>query len=184
MTRVETAATAHTPSTATEFDYDAMGRVKHHRQIGAQVYPMEYGYNLAGQLTSEKYPSGKVVAIGYDAKGRLANIADQSRTYRNGLQYQQHGGALSQMSFGNGTTQSFGFNDRLQMTNQTLSRSSEVMQKYDYGFGQIDASGNLDTTKNNGQLARIESYIGTNARGLMYFVKVTGKLKIGFQTKI
>jgi hypothetical protein len=65
------------------------------------------------------------------------------------------------MSFGNGTTQSFTMNDRLQMTNQTLARGSETLQKYDYGYGQIDANGNLDLTKNNGQLAKVESQIGT-----------------------
>ncbi len=47
------------------------------------------------------------------------------------------------------------------MSGQTLSRGAEVLQKYDYGYGQIDAAGNLDITKNNGQLAKIESYIGT-----------------------
>jgi len=47
------------------------------------------------------------------------------------------------------------------MTNQTLSKGTEVLQKYDYGYGQIDGSGNVDTTKNNGQLGRIESHIGT-----------------------
>ena len=41
-----------------------------------------------------------------------------------------------------------------------MSRGSEVLQKYDYGYGQIDANGNLDTTKNNGQLSRVESHIG------------------------
>ena len=152
-----------TPSTATEFDYDKMGRVAKHRQsIGTQTYALEYGYNLARQLVSEKYPSGKIVTMGYDANGRLSNIADQSRTFLSGLQYQGKGNALSAMTLGNGTTQSFILNDRLQMTQQNLSRGTEVLQKYDYGYGQIDASGNLDLTKNNGQLAKIESYIGAN----------------------
>jgi YD repeat-containing protein len=61
---------------------------------------------------------------------------------------------------GNGTVQTFALNDRLQMTNQTLTKGANVIQKYDYGYGQIDASGNLDITKNNGQLARVESHIG------------------------
>lgn len=42
-----------------------------------------------------------------------------------------------------------------------MKKGTSVLQKYDYGYGQIDGSGNLDTTKNNGQLGRIESYIGT-----------------------
>lgn len=165
LTRVETKLEENTPqgtpTTATEFDYDQMGRVTKHRQaIGTQVYPMEYGYNLAGQLTSEKYPSGKTITVNYDTKGRLANIADQSRTYLSGLQFQGKANSLSQMTFGNGTIQSFEMNDRLQMTKQELKRGAETLQKYDYGYGQIDGNGNLDITKNNGQLAKIESHIG------------------------
>lgn len=174
LTRVETAAggTARpdTPSTTTEFDYDKMGRVVKHRQsIGNQTYDLEYAYNLAGQLISEKYPSGKLVSTGYDANGRLSSLADQNRTYLGSLQYQQSGGILSSMTLGNSTTQTFGFNDRLQMTNHTLLKGSEVIQKYDYGYGQIDSNGNLDTTKNNNQLAKVESYIGTNKQWTQKF---------------
>lgn len=44
-----------------------------------------------------------------------------------------------------------------------------MLQRYDYGYGQIDASGNLDVTKNNGQLARIESWIGTAKQWTLKF---------------
>ncbi len=165
LTRVQTAdggaTRPDTPTTATEFDYDLMGRVKKHRQsIGTQVYNLEYGYNLAGQLTSEKYPSGRTVAIDYDAKGRMVSIADTERPYLNGLQYQGKGNSLNSRTLGNGTTQTFALNDRLQMTNQTLTKGASVIQKYDYGYGQIDASGNLDSTKNNGRQSQVESHIG------------------------
>ena len=170
LTRVETLASVDAPTTATEFDYDLMGRaVKHRQYIGLQTYALEYGYNLAGQLTSEKYPSGKIVTNSYDANGRLSGIADASRTYLSGLQYQGNGGSLSSMSFGNGTVQTLALNDRLQTTNQTLSKSSTVLQKYDYGYGQIDGSGNLDTTKNNGQLGKIESYIAASKQWTQKF---------------
>ena len=46
------------------------------------TYALEYGYNLAGQLTSEKYPSGRIVTNSYDANGRLSGIADASRNSR------------------------------------------------------------------------------------------------------
>ena len=53
LTRVETAAGGtsrpDTPATATEFDYDLMGRVAAQRQtIDTQTYNLSYGYNLAG----------------------------------------------------------------------------------------------------------------------------------------
>jgi RHS repeat-associated protein len=179
LTRVETATVGDTPATATEFDYDLMKRIAKHRQsIGAQTYQMEYAYNLAGQLISEKYPSGRTVSINYDANGRLSGISDASRLYLNNLQYQQYGGVLSQFSFGNGTTQSTTLNDRLQMTNQTLSKGSEVLQKYDYDYGQLDANGNPDATKNNGQLVRIESHIGAQKQWTKKFsYDAIGRLK-------
>lgn len=95
----------------------------------------------------------------YDQNGRLAGVADQNRTYVSGVQYQQHGGVLSSVILGNGTTETYTLNDRLQMVSQNLTRGSEVLQKYDYGYGQIDTNGDLDTSKNNNQLARVESYI-------------------------
>ncbi len=167
LTRVETAdggsLRPDTPATATEFDYDQMGRaVKHRNSIGSQVYELEYAYNLAGQLVSEKYPSGRIVTKAYDAAGRLESISDQTRTYISSVSYQQQGGAVSSTSFGNGTTESNVLNDRLQMISQTLARGSEVLQKYDYGYGQIDAYGNLDTSKNNGQLGEVTSFIGSS----------------------
>jgi len=157
------AAWGDTPSTKTEFDYDLMGRVSKHRQwIGTQQYDLEYGYNLAGQLTSEKYPSGKIVTNSYDANGRLASVADGARTLLSALQYQGQAGSLSSMTYGNGTVQTIGLNDRLQVSQQQLKRGSEVLQKYDYGYGQINVdTGSITANSNNGQLAKVESYIGT-----------------------
>ena len=164
MTKVTTLAVAETqgtPATEQVYDFDKLGQVvKHQQKIDNESYLLEYGYNLAGQLTSEKYPSGRIVNVGYDANGRLSTVVDAQRTYLSSIAFNSQT-LPSQMNFGNGTNQTFGFNDRLQMTNQTLSKASEILQKYDYGYGQIDSNGNLDTTKNNGQLAKIESHIGT-----------------------
>ncbi|MBK9438872.1 MAG: RHS repeat protein [Chloracidobacterium sp.] len=168
LTKVETAQGDATlnpdaPATKTEFDYDLMGRVSKHRQwIGTQQYDLEYGYNLAGQLTSEKYPSGKIVTMGYDAKGRMASVSDQSRTYLSGLVYAGKGGSISAMNFGNGTAETFGLNDRFQIETQELKKGSATLQKYNYNYGQIDVSnGNIAANSNNGQLAKVESWIGT-----------------------
>jgi hypothetical protein len=60
-------------------------------------------------------------------------------------------------------------NDHFQMTSQNLNKGSQVLQKYDYGYGQIDISGNLDLTKNNGQLGKIESFIGTQKQSTQKF---------------
>ncbi len=124
-----------TPETKQIYDYDNVGQVVNHTQtIGNQSYNLMYGYNLAGQLTSEKYPSGKVFNYTVDDYGRLSTVADQSRTYLNSVSFNDKG-LLSNMNLGNGTSQSFNYNDRFQMTSQQLSKGSEVLQKYDYGYG-------------------------------------------------
>ncbi len=172
LTRIETAAgdpvlRPDTPATATEFDYSNMKQVRLQRQIiGDQTYNLEYNHNLAGQLISEKYPSGKTISFGYDAGGRLSNIADANRSYISNLQFQGNGSSLSSMTLGNGTTQTFGFNDRLQMNLQEMKRGTEVLQKYTYNYGELDAGATL---KNNGKLEQVESFIGNNKQWTQKF---------------
>jgi RHS repeat-associated protein len=175
LTRVETAegnptTRPDTPSTSTEFDHDKMGQIVKQRQsIGSQTYNLEYSFNLAGQLISEKYPSGRIVSAGYDTKGRLTSVSDQNRSYLTDAQYQHPAARLTSMTLGNGNSQTFEFNDRLQMSSQTLLKGAEVIQRYEYGYGQIDSNGNLDAAKNNNQLAKIESYIGANKQWTQKF---------------
>src|SRR5690606_26668387 len=142
LTRVETIRETTTPAeifeTSAEFDYDLMGRIVKHRQwLGQEEYDLEYGYNLAGQLVSEKYPSGKIVTTSYDNNGRLAGVADAQRTYINSIMYGNFG-AVSAMAFGNGTTENYTMNERMQMTGQELKKGSAIIQKYVYGYGEVD----------------------------------------------
>jgi RHS repeat-associated protein len=162
LTRIETADGGtnrpNTPVTTTEFDYDKMGRVAAHRQtIGSQTYNLEYGYNLAGKLTLQKYPSGKIVAMSYDTSGKLSGVTDQGRTYLSNLQYGSHGGALSQMTLGNGIQQSLIYNDRLQIEKMTWAKNGNIVQRYDYTIGELNSQNQF---KNNGKLAQIDSYNG------------------------
>ncbi len=172
LTKVKTAANAGqgTPETIQNYDYDKIGQVVNHTQsIGNQSYNLTYGYNLAGQLTSEKYPSGKVFNYSVDDYGRLQTVADAQRTYLSSVSFTNQG-LLSQMNLGNGTSESFGYNDRFQMTNQQLNKGSQVLQKYGYGYGKVDlANGTIDATKNNGQLGKITSFIGTTQQSQQRF---------------
>jgi RHS repeat-associated protein len=151
-----------TPQTIQKYDYDEVGQVERHAHtIDQTTYNLQYGYNLAGQLTSEKYPSGKTVTMSVDNFGVVQSVADGQRTYLSGVtaSYDANG-MTSQITLGNGTVETARLNERFQLTSQTLKRGTEVLQKFDYGYGQIDGSGNLQVSKNNGQLAQIESFIG------------------------
>jgi hypothetical protein len=70
------------------------------------------------QLTSEKYPSGKVFNYSVDDFGRLQTVADSQRQYLNSVSFNNKG-LLESMNLGNGTSESFGYNDRFQMTTGT-----------------------------------------------------------------
>lgn len=178
LTRVATAAitddaiTDRAPATSQEYDYDGVGRVVAQRQgVGADTYSVGYKYNWAGQLTEQKYPSGRVVKQSYDEAAQLvsAGNANGTQLYASGLRYTAHGG-LASMALGNGTNESVEYNSRLQVRTHTLTsprsavtQSEEVIQRYSYKYGQVDqATGGVDEAKNAGQIGKVESLIGGN----------------------
>jgi YD repeat-containing protein len=61
---------------------DRLGRmISLTKTIGATNYPLAYAYNLASELTSITYPSGRVVAQTFDNIGRLSQITSSSVNY-------------------------------------------------------------------------------------------------------
>lgn len=162
LTKVETAALGELPATAQEYDYDRAGRVVSQRQmVGANAYSLGYKYNLAGMLTEQTYPSGRIVKHVFDEAGRLSATTNGAGTqvYVSGLSYGAHGGLSSQTN-GNGTAEAAEYNSRLQLSALTLKRNGEVVQKYAYKYGTVDqATGSVDETKNAGQLGKVEGFI-------------------------
>jgi YD repeat-containing protein len=135
--------------------YDALGRVLGGTQsTDGQAYTMSYSYDLAGNMKSQTYPSGRVVASEYDGAGRLAGVKNQTNGLYyagaaatdsiNRLQYTPHG-APSQTRLGNGLWEHTNFNTRLQPMQiglGTSSSNSSVLQ-LDYGYGTTANNGNV-----------------------------------------
>lgn len=164
LTEVKTAAATvngiAVPETRQHYDYDRVGQVVSQKQtVGTATYTLEYGYNVAGELTSEKYPSGRVVSYGLDEAGRMLSVADATRTYASAMTYGPHGGMLSE-TLGNGAAESVVYNNRLQVSSLSLTKQNALLQRYEYKYGVVNQStGAVDETKNAGQIARIESWI-------------------------
>jgi RHS repeat-associated protein len=61
------------------------------------------------------------------------------------------------MRLGNGKWETAKFNDRLQVTELALGNSSAdaSVWKVNYGYGEIDSNGNVDTAKNTGNIAKM-----------------------------
>ncbi|HLL75101.1 MAG TPA: BPSL0067 family protein [Pyrinomonadaceae bacterium] len=162
LIEVATEATAVVPQTSQAYDYDLMGRVASHRQtVGETPYAMGYGYNFGGGLTSQTYPSGRVVAYGYDGAGRLQNVGSGATAYASAMMYTPFGG-LESMALGNGATYSLGYTGaRMQLSSVTLAQGATTVQRYEYKYGRVDmATGAVDEAKNSGQVARVEGFIG------------------------
>jgi YD repeat-containing protein len=165
LTSVATDGTAAAPATRHDYDYGRAGQIVAQRQtVGAQTYALAYEYNLAGQLKKQTYPSGRVVAHTYDDAARLVSAAGGAQTYASSVSYAAHGGALG-VVLGNGTSEAAEYNSRLQPTSLMLKVGSgaatKVIQQYAYKYGRVDqATGDVDETKNAGQVARVDGFIG------------------------
>lgn len=85
--------------------------------IGGQTYNFAYAYNLTGALTSETYPSGRVVYTCYDGAGRAKGVSlssdCSSANFADNVTYAAHGGVAG-YRYGNDLWRSISYNSRLQ----------------------------------------------------------------------
>ncbi|MDQ3649593.1 MAG: hypothetical protein M3458_04790 [Acidobacteriota bacterium] len=130
-------------------EFDVMGRVTRHTQsTDGQTYQMSNGYDLAGNLIAQTYPSGRVVTTSIDAAGRVMGVSGQqgaeTKTYASAISYTAHG-AVSAMQLGNSLWEHTHFNVRLQPTRIGLGTSSVDTStlQLDYAYGAANNNGNV-----------------------------------------
>ncbi|MEN3329835.1 MAG: hypothetical protein V7638_4642, partial [Acidobacteriota bacterium] len=134
------------PSHTTVGEYDAMGRVKQlwndfsDGQGGwLPGYGISRNYNLAGQVTSQTYPSGRTVNYSYDTAGRTTGFTG---------------------NLGDGLTRSYAssfvYNARSQVTQELFGTQTPLYHKLQYNVrGQlwdVRVSTNNDGSSNRGGL--------------------------------
>ncbi len=135
----------------TYLGYDAAGRAAVSvQQTGGVNYTVgPVTYNLAGAVTSLRYPSGHTVSYRYDAAGRLGDSAGQPafsgnlgddvvRTYASEVLYQPTS-AISQERFGTDTPlyHKLHYNTRGQLYDIRLSTASLAANQWDWDRGAI-----------------------------------------------
>jgi YD repeat-containing protein len=157
------------------FGYDQLSRLTSEtRYIGAlsSYYHLNYGYNLANNLTSISMPDwSQQVNYGYDAAGRLSSVTatgftnthyegtypnwhqvtESVPTFASNIIYRAWG-AVKQMTYGNGGQLAMSYNARLQGTRYQLNNLLDVNgaattagSTYDYyDDGKIRYAGRLD----------------------------------------
>jgi RHS repeat-associated protein len=130
--------------------FDALGRVISSQQLtDGQAYNMSYAYNLSGGMTSQTYPSGRVVKQHFDNAGRLSSVEGQQggaaqKTYANSFGYAPHG-AVERVRLGNGRWEHTSFNSRLQQQEIGIGASAadSGLLKLTYDYGTTNNNGNL-----------------------------------------
>lgn len=147
-------------ATGNYFGYDARGQVNMQFQLTGSTptkYKLSYADNYAGLLTSETYPSSRVVSYGYDEGGRLSSVGYGSITFASSFVYAAHGG-LSSETLGNSGIRALSYNRAMQPSQAKVTVNGTVLQQFDYGYGEFNTStGAVDTSKNNGQIGKIEA---------------------------
>jgi len=161
LTERRTATLGSIPSTAERYNHDLMGRTIHSQQaVGAESYTMGYTYDLGSSLLTEKYPSGRIVTYSYDASARMTAVASGATNYLSNFVYGDQG-MITSMTLGSGTVESYLYNSRMQVSRIDWTRSGNQIQRYNYKYGVFNpTTGSVDETKNDGQIAQVESYIG------------------------
>jgi len=136
--------------------YDAQERITGSKQVTAgQTYTFGYTYNLDDDLTSQTYPSGRIVNFAYDASGDLGQVTNPSGfAYANSFNYTPRG-EVEKLRLGNKKWETTQFNSRRQITQIGLgySASDTGLWKTNYDYGDWNGS-SVDTSKNNGNVAR------------------------------
>ncbi len=99
------------------FTYDSLGRMSASSQAtNGQLYQFGYAYNLAGSLTAETCPSGRIYATQYDGSNRVSSVSrsqdGQFLPYVDNVLYAPQGSA-AQYRFGNNLWRA-AYNNRLQ----------------------------------------------------------------------
>lgn len=139
----------------TIYSHDAMGRIVGQwdcrpSNCGASAFSTQYAYDLAGNLTSMTYPSGRVVTYGYNAANAptavtFASIGSTSVNFPY-MSMSSHypDGSPSAIAYGNGVTDTITLNNRLQRTGYKLVGTQTWLNRT---FGYTNSS-----SKNDGNL--------------------------------
>jgi RHS repeat-associated protein len=142
-----------------KYTYDILGETTQlQKVISGTTYTTHYAYNLAGELGSITYPSGRVVLQNFDAVGRLCAVGASGATcstgtnYANGFFYNP-AGEVTAFNYGNGVAANMTYSpDRLQMTTLSYTKASTTLLSMNYWYKTDATNCPSAPAGNNGQI--------------------------------
>ncbi len=135
--------------------------------ISGTTYTTSYGYNLAGEVSSVTYPSGRVVQQSYDAIGRLCGVGASGATCTTGTNYASGYGyntafQVTGFNYGNGVAANMTYSaDRLQLTSLSYAKSGTTLLGLNYWYKTDSTNCPNAPAGNNGQIQCITDSVDT-----------------------
>jgi len=153
------------------YQYDGFGRMasKTRAVDSSNSYSTGYTYNTVNQLSTIQYPSLKIFRNDFDPRGRVIGEDKVTSTGSMLTAYIQSQGSsynaaqqITQLILGSGTVETYGYNNRLQLTQQTAVNSADTgnptLMSLTYNYTATPgASGPGSLGGNSGQLMAIAS---------------------------
>ncbi|MBV8365331.1 MAG: hypothetical protein JO194_02430 [Candidatus Eremiobacteraeota bacterium] len=134
------------PTGSTSYSYERRGLLETEaRTILGTLYNLAYGYDYNGNRNSLTYPDSSVVSYGFDWADRPISAAGGSNTYVSSASYEPFG-PIQQLVFGNGSTQTFSYDQRYRPSEDKLVHGATTIADYLY---QEDAVGNITQINDN-----------------------------------
>ncbi len=125
------------------------------------TYTTGYAYNLAGEVTTMTYPSGRVVKHNYDPIGRVQSIQNNATSayYVSAVTYNA-AHQVTGFSDGNGVSTSRGYSaQRLQLTSLSYTKGAQTVFSLDYDYTQNGGNnGQITQITDNAQAGRTVDY--------------------------
>ena len=171
-------------SASESYSYDSLSRLSNKTRTldTSNSYTTSYQYNAINQTSVITYPSSKQVRMNHDTRGRLSGIDKLSNgvyqsSYVSAIGYST-AGQVTGMTSGSGVLESYSYSaDRLQMTQQTASKSGSTKLSLTYGYqAQAGASGAGTSAGDSGQVMSVTGTVNGQGRNQTFTYDDLGRL--------
>ena len=149
------------PAGIVHYSYDARGNVTfEHHVMSSVTYDSSYAYDGNNDVIEMVYPSGRVVTYARDNLGRVTSVTTKenatasTETVLSAISWRPFGPASS-LSFGNGLTQTLGYDLDGQLTDIQTTDGGTAIQDLHLAY---DAAGNITDVTDNLTSSQSESF--------------------------
>jgi RHS repeat-associated protein len=139
-------ATMTDPTGSVSYTYERRGLLKTEaRTVLSNLYNLAYGYDYNGNRNSLTYPDTSAVAYTFDWADRPISATSVANHFVTSAAYEPFG-PIAQLVFGNGSKQTFSFDQRYRPTEDKLINGATTIADYLYAE---DSVGNITQIHDN-----------------------------------